>query len=94
MAARNNRSIAFEGQRNAAELQALMDARRKTTLAARASYLKAHPDYIACAVERCMGLVGPAFQRQADDGSKWGLCPRRDAHVRLMPEVFGPKPAA
>jgi hypothetical protein len=97
MAARTIRRQAntgYKGQRDAAGLAALMAANREAQEAARLAYLKAHPEFLPCAVGGCSGLVGPAYQRSAPDGSKWGLCPRRDAHLRLMPEVFAPKPAA
>lgn len=84
----------YRGQRDAAGLLALMAANREAQEQARAAYLKANPDYLPCAVEGCSGLVGPNFQRTAPDGSNWGLCPRRDAHIRLMPEVFAPKQTA
>lgn len=97
MAARTTRRTTitgYKGQRDAAGLLALMAANREAQEAARTAYLKANPDYLPCAVSGCSGLVGPNFQRTGPDGSKWGLCPRRDAHLRLMPEVFAPKPAA
>ena len=95
MATRNNRPAikSYRGQKDAAGLKALMAANRRAQELARAAYLKAHPEFIACIVETCQGLVGPNYQRQGPDGP-WGLCPRRDFHAKAMPEVFAPKNVA
>src|SRR4051812_27479831 len=83
------RLVTFAGQRSQEELAGLMAHARRSAVESRDAYLKAHPDYIACAVAGCLGLVSPAFTRLAPDGSKWGLCPRQAAHALLVPELFG-----
>lgn len=80
----------YEGQRDAAGITELMRANAEAREAARAAFLVANPDYIACAVAGCNGLVAPAFQRKGADGTSWGLCPRRAQHAALMPDLFGP----
>jgi hypothetical protein len=74
-------------------LLGLFEGYRQAQDVARTAFLAEHPNYIACAVQGCPGLVGPAYQRLNTDGTKWGVCPRRSTHTRLMPELF-PSPAS
>lgn len=83
------RILTFDGQRSRDDLARLMDHARRSAIDSRAAYLKAHPEYIPCSVAGCLGLVSPAFQRKAPDGTAWGLCPRSAAHALLVPELFG-----
>lgn len=80
---------AFDGQLSKDQLKAAMGDGRQARLAARAEFLKAHPDYLPCAVAGCEGLVNPMYIRgYLEDGTPWGLCPRTAIHARLAPELF------
>ena len=83
------RLLTFDGQLSADQLGAVMANARRSAVESRAAYLAQHPEYLPCAVAGCLGLVSPAFQRKAPDGTTYGLCPRQAAHALLMPELFG-----
>jgi hypothetical protein len=87
------RRVKYDGQLEAADLALILRARRASATRARTEFLRAHPEYIACAVAGCDGLVGPAYQSLVAGGRKYGLCPRRQVHARLMPAVFGSRAA-
>jgi hypothetical protein len=72
----------------AIELQAFIDDARIQAAKRREGFLKANNDWSACIVEGCTGVVKPAFVRRTADGRRYGYCPRRTTHQRLMPGVF------
>lgn len=78
----------YKGQLTAGEITDILRENRASAAQARSDFLKAHPHYMACSVAGCEGLVGPNFQRLTPDGTKYGFCPRRQVHARLMPDVF------
>lgn len=78
----------YEGQLGVAEIGEILKAHRANAAETRLAFLEAHPHYIACSVAGCEGLVGPNYQRLSPDGRKYGFCPRRQVHARLMPQVF------
>jgi hypothetical protein len=81
-------SRAYRGQLGPETIGDILKSNRTNAAKARAAFLKSHPDYTACSVAGCQGLVGPLCQRTTPDGRKYGFCPRRRVHTQLMPEVF------
>lgn len=81
----------YDGQLNEDQLRTLVKERGEQAAARRLSWLQGHPDWIACAVAGCSGLVSPQYQRKAPNGEAYGFCPRRTSHARLMPALFAPK---
>ena len=98
MAARTQRPAAkrtiYDGQLSEDQLRALIRERGENAAARRLAWLAEHPDWIACSVQGCQGLVSPAFQRKSPSGETYGFCPRRTSHARLMPALFAPKATA
>src|SRR4051794_12859349 len=84
----------YDGQLNEDQLRALIKERGEQAAARRLTWMQEHPDWIACAIAGCSGLVSPAYQRTAPDGERYGFCPRRTSHARLMPGLFAPKASA
>lgn len=79
---------AYRGQLDPKAVADILRANRASAAQARTQFLKSHPDYTACSVAGCQGLVGPAYQRTTPDGRSYGFCPRRRVHAQLMPDVF------
>src|SRR4051812_17696185 len=90
--AESTKRTLFDGQLGEDQLRALIKDRGEQAAARRLAWMQAHPDWIACAIAGCSGLVSPAYQRKAPNGETYGFCPRRTSHARLMPELFGQKP--
>lgn len=86
--------VVYEGQLSEDQLRQMIKERGEAAAARRLAWMQAHPDWLACAVAGCSGLVNPTYQRTAPNGEKFGFCPRRTTHARLMPALFGPKDAA
>lgn len=84
----------YDGQLSEEQLRELIRERGEAAAARRLAWLQAHPDWIACAIAGCSGLVSPTYQRKAPNGEVYGFCPRRTSHARLMPALFAPKAAA
>jgi hypothetical protein len=84
----------YDGQLNQDQLRALIKERGEQAAARRLAWMQAHPDWIACAVAGCSGLVSPPYQRTAPNGEKYGFCPRRTTHARIYPALFAPKATA
>jgi hypothetical protein len=84
----------YDGQLSEKQLRDLIKERGEQAAARRLAWMQAHPDWIACSIAGCQGLVSPAYQRTAPNGEKYGFCPRRTSHARLMPALFAPKPVA
>jgi len=78
----------FRGQLGPEAIGNILKSNRTNASKARTAFLKSHPQYTACSVAGCQGLVGPMYQRTTPDGRKYGFCPRRRVHAQLMPEVF------
>jgi hypothetical protein len=78
----------YEGQMGQTEVTAILKIHRANAAEARLAFLQSHPDYLPCSVAGCEGLVGPNYQRVTVQGRKYGFCPRRKVHARLMPFVF------
>lgn len=81
----------FPGQKDEAELRALIAGRQDDYQARRAAWLAEHADWLACAIAGCSGLVRPTYIRTSPTGERYGLCPRRSVHARLMPNLFAAK---
>jgi hypothetical protein len=82
------RPTTYEGQLGLADLRAILHSNREAAAEARAAFLLSHPDYVPCSIAGCQGLVAPAFRRTVNS-KPWNLCPRRSAHARLFPTLFG-----
>ena len=89
----NTRTV-YVGQLSEEQLRQLIKERGEQAAARRLAWMQAHPDWIACAVAGCSGLVGPNYQRKDPQGQPHGFCPRRTSHARLMPALFAPKATA
>ncbi len=78
----------FRGQLGPEAIGDILKSNRTNASKARTAFLKSHPQYTACSVAGCQGLVGPLYQRTTPDGREYGFCPRRRVHAQLMPAVF------
>lgn len=78
----------YEGQKTEGELRALINGRQDDYQARRSAWLADHEDWLPCGVSGCSGLVKPFYIRTSPSGEKYGLCPRRSSHSRLMPNLF------
>jgi hypothetical protein len=81
-------AVGYQGQLGAGAIGEILKTHRANAAEARSAFLEAHPHYLPCSVAGCEGLVGPNYQRVTSEGMKYGFCPRRQVHTRLMPQVF------
>lgn len=80
--------VTYDGQLGPEQIADIFADNRQFAAQQREDFLKAHPHYSPCSVAGCEGLVGPNYQRVTPNGRSYGFCPRRQAHARLMPQIF------